>query len=263
VEQGSHSQLIARPEGAYSTLVGLQMRALEKHAGDGQQAAGAEEEAEEPLVAPKQGLVGTSYCLQPACVHSPLLSSCSLVVTKTTGKACEHGKDRTVRKHGPELQSARKSRKPPAKCVSMLLVPSTFPERTWYKAAKSPPLLNCRRNTSYLGGLAFSFSNKKKTNSPNCHTMSRASVLPTMSLGMLQEQTPAVQSFRLAKGNSASFKLSRTASKLSRAASSEMHGEGDGQGGGKGRWWPPRLAMLSRKDPEEKPKEEKAKVSVF
>ena len=57
VEQGSHSQLIARPEGAYSTLVGLQMRALQRHEGDAQQAA--EEEAEEPVPVPVQDVVGT------------------------------------------------------------------------------------------------------------------------------------------------------------------------------------------------------------
>lgn len=37
VEQGSHSELIARPEGAYATLVGLQMSALGAKKAEGQE----------------------------------------------------------------------------------------------------------------------------------------------------------------------------------------------------------------------------------
>ena len=37
MEQGSHSQLIMKPDGAYATLVGLQMRALGAKEKDGQQ----------------------------------------------------------------------------------------------------------------------------------------------------------------------------------------------------------------------------------
>ena len=84
MEQGSHSELIARPEGAYSTLVGLQMRALQRHEGDGQQAAGPEEEAEELVPVPAQDSVGTSpfpaICLYPA-------ASCPQVATKRIGVA--------------------------------------------------------------------------------------------------------------------------------------------------------------------------------
>ncbi len=37
MEQGSHAELIARPQGAYATLVGLQMSALGAKQADGQQ----------------------------------------------------------------------------------------------------------------------------------------------------------------------------------------------------------------------------------
>ena len=37
VEQGSHSELITRPDGAYATLVGLQMSALGAKQKDGQE----------------------------------------------------------------------------------------------------------------------------------------------------------------------------------------------------------------------------------
>jgi len=50
MEQGSHAELITRPEGAYSMLVGLQMRALETQEDDGEKDVSPEEEEEPELV---------------------------------------------------------------------------------------------------------------------------------------------------------------------------------------------------------------------